>query len=245
MGTCSGSLGRYHRRPGGQRARVTGRIRAGGDFRDEGKRGREPWWSEVPGAQGPRARGCGGSDARGRGRSQPAASPPPRPRTLCSGSAQPGPVAAVPDPAGPRGAHRPGSRRRRPGLAARSGRRDTCGHRVRGGRAGRGREAGGAGPRGREAGQSSERTRGCGERDSEPKEGGAGLGGKERCSPLLTNQRKGKGRRSRVPGLTWRHTSACLGGLSLSKPPPTQRAGRPLPSFRGGRSPRVSPPSLY
>ena len=46
--------------------------------------------------------------------------------------------------------------------------------------------------RGRETGQSSERTRGCGERDSEPKEGGL-LRGKERCSPLLTNQRKGKG----------------------------------------------------
>lgn len=220
MGTCSGSLGRYHRRPGRQRARVTGRT---GWVATSGTRGREEGAlrseAEPPGAQGPKApaaRRVGCWREREEPARCPAPAPPPPSRP---GSTQPrscGPLG--PRPGRAAGRVSPGeSSSETAGLAARTEGAGTpagTGERQEGGT---GREAGVAEPRGREAGQSSERTRGCGERDSEPKEGGL-LGGKERCSPLLTNLRKGKGRRSGVPGPTWRDTSTCLGGLSSPSP---------------------------
>lgn len=170
----------------------------------------------------PRDRGRplrGGSAARGRGRSQPAAPPPPRPRTLGPAPRSPGPAGrSVPDPARPRGAHRPGSRRRRP-RGWRRGQR-APGHlraQVRGGRAGRDGRRGARGPEEGKRVKAQKGPEAAGRGTRSPRREGL-LGGKERCSPLLTNQRKGKGRRSGVPGPTWRHTSTCLGGLSSPSP---------------------------
>lgn len=176
MGTCSGSLGRYHPRPGGQRARVTGRT--GGRVATSGTRGREEGAlrseAEPPGAQGPRApaaRRVGCPREREEPARRPAPAPPPHSRP---GSAQPGscgPLGPRPGPAAGRAS--PGeSSSETAGLAARAAGAGTPAGTGEGREGGAGREAGGAGPRGREAGQSSERTRGCGERDSEPKEGG-------------------------------------------------------------------------